>query len=434
MRLQRMALAAAAVVGLAACGGGSGGGGTSSPSLKPLDHHVTVSFWHVMHSGAQLKTITQLTNEFNAGQQNVTVQLVDQVSYNNLNQKTLAALAAGSPPTAAQCYENWADQYRQSGALAALSPLIDAPDGLKSSDLSDFFPIMLADGKLGGKQYMLPFNKSDLVLYYNAAMLSAAGIDKPPATWDQLKADAPRLTGNGHWALDFTDQLGWENTFAAQVYAYGGTILDKDQKKATFNQQPGQQILQLWRDLVASGDAHRIAAPNFDDQNDFAAGKTAFYISTIASFPFTRSAIAGKFAFHTAQLPAGPKGVRTEMFGTNACIFSKAPQDQQQGAFQFIKFFTGRQGTSEWATGTGYMPVRQSAYKELQSTLYAQTPDLLVAPAMLPNAIVEPPLSAWNEGAGKLTVEIVNALDGKKSVKQALDDAATQVNDLLAGG
>ncbi len=432
------AVAGAAVV-VMACGGGSSGGdqGTAGSQLKALDHHVSVNFWHAMHSGVQAPAIKQVADDFNASQKNVTVNLVDQVDYATLNNKTLAALAAGSPPDAAQCYENWADKYNQSRALADLTPYLNAADGISKADQQDFWPIMLQDGKLNGTQFMMPFNKSDIVLYYNVDKLQAAGLSEAPKTWDEVKAVAPKLTkGSTEWALDFSDQLGVENLFASQLYAFGGTVLDKSGKKSAFNQAPGQQVLSMWADLVKAGYAHQVAGSSFPDQTDFQAGRTGLYISTIASYPFVKSGVGSKFKWKTAPVPAGPRGSVTEMFGTNACVFAKAPKDVQQGAFQFIKYFTSHDVTTTWSQKTGYMPVRQSAFKDMQSSFYSQgsNADLAVAPNQLKTAITEPPLAAWNEGANKVLVEIGNALGGKKTAKQALDDAAKQVDDLLVGG
>lgn len=433
MRWKGLALIVAAVA--FACGGSSTSSNNTSTAtqLKALDHKVTVNFWHAMHSGTQNTAITKIAQDFNASQSFVTVNLIDQVDYGTLNNKTLAALAAGSPPDAAQCYENWAAKYKQSKALADLTPYINAADGINQTDLKDIYPIMVQDGKLNNTQYMFPMNKSDYLLFTNTDMLTAAGITTAPTSWDELKADAPKVTKSGAtWAIDFPDTLGMENILESQVYAYGGTILDSKNQKAAFNQK-APDILQIWADLVKNGYAKRVGGASFPDQTDFGNGKTAFYVTTIASYPFVKSAVGSKFKFKTAAMPAGPKGSFTEMVGTNACVFTKAPADVQQGAFQFIKFFASKTETTYWSQTTGYIPLRQSAVAAM-SDFYATNPDLKVAPDQLPHAIVAPALAIWNEAAGKIQQEMVNALDGRKSPKQAMDDAATQVNDLIATG
>lgn len=436
MRRRRIVTAALALLlGAAACGG-SGSGGTSTAStaqLPALNHHVTVNFWHAMAGGTQKPTLEAITRQFNASQPNVTVNLQVYPDYATLLQKTLAALAAGNPPDMGQCYENWAAKFNQSKALADLTPYVNAKDGMSAADLKDYWPIMLNDGKLSGTYYMWPFNKSDAVLFYNADMFQAAGIDHPPATWDEFTADARKLTVPGQrWGTDFSLATGYENVWEAMNQQFGGTLLNKDQTQAAFNAAPGQQAIQVFADLVKGGYAHRVQG--FDDENDLGSQHIGMMVNTIAGYSFVAAAVGGKFNLKTAPVPAGPKGAAVEMYGTNACVFSHAPRDVQQGAFQFIKYFTNAENTAQWSQQTGYMPVRQSAFKTMQTSFYPQHPNLKVAVDQLPHAMFAPSVSVWDQCQTAILTELGNIVDGRKTAKQGLDDAAKKVDDLLATG
>jgi multiple sugar transport system substrate-binding protein len=436
MRRTRMATAALAVVlGLVACGGSSGGGGgqQTAAQLPALNHHVTVNFWHAMAGGTQKPTLEAITKAFNDSQPNVTVNLQVYPDYATLLQKSLAALAAGTPPDMAQCYENWAAKYNQSKALADLSPYVNAKDGMTAEDLKDYWPTMLNDGKLGGTYYMWPFNKSDSVLFYNDEMFKQAGIDHPPATWDEFAADAKKLTVPGQrWGTDFSLAGGYENLWEGMTTQFGGTLLNKDQTRSTFNSAAGQQAIQVYADLAKGGYAHRVQG--FEDEDDLGSQHIGMMVNTIAGYSFVQRSVGAKFTLKTAPVPAGPKGPAVEMFGTNACVFSKAGKDVQQGAFQYIKYFTNAQNTAQWSQQTGYMPVRQSAFKSMQTSFYPQNPNLKVAVDQLPHAIFAPQVSVWDQAQSTILTELGNIVDGKKSAKQGLDDAAKKVDDLLATG
>ncbi|HKC19373.1 MAG TPA: ABC transporter substrate-binding protein [Candidatus Dormibacteraeota bacterium] len=424
----RVVVAATALV-VAACGGTGGGGTGQSGQLGALNQKVTVQFWEAMAGGSLKPTLEKITNDFNSSQKNVTVQLQVYPDYNTLNTKTLAALAAGNPPDLAQCYENWAAKYNQSHALADMAPYINAKDGLSQSQLSDYFPVFLSDGKLSGKQYMLPFNKSDYVLYYNDDLFKQAGLTGPPKSWEEFFTDAQKLTGNGHWGTDNSNSM--ELIFEEMLMDYGGSLLSSDQSKAAFNSDTGAKVLQMWKDGIANGSVHTISG--YDDA-DFGAGKEAMSIGTIAGYSFKQQAVAGKFTMKTAVQPSGPSGAHALIQGTNVCIFSHSSQAVQQGAFQYVKFVTSKSETEYWSENTGYMPVLQSAYKDMQTSFYSSNPILLAAPQELPTAVFDPSLATWNEAIGDISTEVENALAGKKSPKQALDDAANQVNTVLAGG
>lgn len=433
-----------------ACGGSSNATqpSASGGQLAALDHHVNITFWHAMHGAAQKPTIEQIASDFNKSQSNVTVTLVDQVDYPTLRTKTLAALAAGNPPDAAQCYENWAAEYANRKAIVDMTPYVNARDGLSQSDLKDIWPSMLNDGKLKGVQYMMPFNKSDSVLYYNDEMFKEAGISAPPKTWSEFSADARKIAAakgasaqttsadGNRWGTDFSDSNGYENLWEGMVYEYGGTLLNKDQTKSAFNSSAGQQAIQVYADLVKSGAAHRVQG--FEDEDDLGSRHIGMMVNTIAGYSFVTKSVGGRFTLKTAPIPAGPKSQAVEMFGTNSCIFSRAARDVQQGAFQWIKYFTNRQATQLWSQKTGYMPVRQSAFNDMKSNFYNTSPDgpnLEVAVSQLPHAVFAPAVSVWDEAAYKvIQVELVNVVDGKKTARQGLDDAAKKVDDLLANG
>lgn len=441
-------LAALAAVFAVACGGGtnttSGSGGSQLPALK---NHVTVTFWHAMHGGSQKPTITQLADQFNSSQSMVTVNLVDQVDYGTLLSKTVASIAAGQPPTAAQCYTGWADQYNKKKALADITPYINAQDGFSQGDLKDLFPPLLKDGQLNGKQYTVPFNKSVYVIYYNDDMFKEAGISGPPKTWDEFATDAKKLASTNftsagakssdgkHWGADFSQALGYENVWESQVLENGGALLNKDLTKTAFNSPVGQQSIQMWADLAKVGAVKRVSG--YDDEADLGSKHTGMIVQSIAGYSFVKQSAAGGFALKTAALPAGSKTQGVEMAGTNICTFNKASQDEQHGAMLWTKFLTSKASTELWSEKTGYMPVRQSAADDMKATFFSSSPDgpnIQTAVTQLPHAFSGPPLAVWDESSNDILVELVNIVDGKKSAQQGLADAAKKVDDLLANG
>src|SRR3970040_39464 len=77
---------------------------------------VTITFWHGM-SGVLNPAIDELTNDFNKLNPGIVVNGQYQGTYGTLNQKLVAAVAAGSPPTITQLFPNWADQLIQAKAI-----------------------------------------------------------------------------------------------------------------------------------------------------------------------------------------------------------------------------------------------------------------------------------------------------------------------------
>ncbi|HYU71868.1 MAG TPA: extracellular solute-binding protein, partial [Ktedonobacteraceae bacterium] len=194
---------------LSACGGSSGSTTSSNSSLGPgeLDSNkqYNVSFWEAFATGANKTTLEELTQQYMKARPNVKVSLQAYDSYPTLKTKLTAAIAAGKPPTISQVYEEWATQFQQSSAITSLEPFIKGKNGLSQKDLADFYPTMLKDGQINGTQYMLPFSKSVIVLYYNADALRQLGLN-PPATVNDLVIDLAKATrpDGSQWGLSYT--------------------------------------------------------------------------------------------------------------------------------------------------------------------------------------------------------------------------------------
>jgi multiple sugar transport system substrate-binding protein len=431
MKVRRI-LSLVAVATVMACGSGSTNGPTQ---LGALHASVQVNFWHAL-SGTLQTELQALTDQFNAGQSNVHVNLTAKGAYTDLNKAVLTGLAANQPPDLAQCVETDAAKYNSSKALADLSPYISAADGLSSADLKDIFPVMLGAAKINGTYFQFPFNKSTTVVYYNQDMFAAKGITSPPATWDEFFSDAAKLadpskgvTGIEGPSLD---------TFLNMLYEYGGQMYDSSSNptRATVNASAGMKAMTLWSDAIKSGAAKPIPAGNFADQVDFQNGKTAMYMSTQVSYQFIVKPIGSKFKFAETPFPAGDKGVKDEMFGANMCVFNKSSKDVQHGAMLYIKYLTSQANTTDWAQKTSYMPVRQSAFTTLESGFYAQNPSQGVGAGMLSKGdlIVLPSTPTSNEQRDALTTEINNIAAGREDVKTGLDKAASRMTDIMTTG
>lgn len=231
-------LTLAALLILASCGStpaasnnnSSSGSGGLDPNKK-----YTVVFDEAFGTGANKTTLATLTQQYMKAHPNVTVQLQPYADYATLKTKITAAIAAGKPPAIAQIYEEWATEYQKAGALLSLQPFIAGKDGLSQSDLADFYPVMLKDGQINGTQYMLPFNKSVVVLYYNQDMLQKAGLSVP-ATMADFTSDLTKLTkpDGSQWGLSYTPDVDY---WSVLYKGLGGTgFVSSDGKKRRLRQ------------------------------------------------------------------------------------------------------------------------------------------------------------------------------------------------------
>lgn len=425
---------------LSACGGSSSNSSSSSSNLGPgeLDQNkqYTVNFWEVFATGSNKTTLAALTQQYMKAHPNVKVNLQEYDSYPTLKTKLTAAIAAGKPPTIAQVYEEWATQFQQANGLTSLDSFIKGKNGFSQSDLADFYPTMLKDGQINGSQYMLPFNKSVIVLYYNANALQKLGLT-PPTTVSELTTDLTKVTkaDGSQWGLSYTPDVdGWSILYKA----FGGSdFISADGKNADFgnstNAPAATQALSTFAPLVKTGAIH--VTKGYSWQNDFVSQKSVFALSTVASYPFLNDLIKDSFSFNEAPVPAGPAGKFTTLFGTNLAMFSKADADSQSAAWDYMKFLTSTDANATFVKGTGYMPVRQTTFNSstLQS-YYSKVPARKVGPEAVNSGFVASTYPAWDQCRDIITNDFTSVLTAHLTADAALLKMTQDCNSALAQG
>ncbi len=432
-------LAVITVVLLTACGGSQStptSGTNASGDVTQLDPNkkYTVDFWEVFATGANKTAMEALTKQYMQQHSNITVNLQAFDSYATLQTKLNAAIAAHKSPALSQVYETWAVQYKQHDNIASLQPYIQGKNGLSQGDLADFYPSLLKDGQIAGEQYMLPFNKSDEVLYYNADALQKYNIT-PPTNMNDLIADLPRITkpDGSQWGLSLTPTVDeWEILYKSLG---GKDFVSQDGQKSTFAQDPNKQYAKAALDALVPLAKQNIVhvTQQFAWQNDFAAQKSVFAVSTIASYPFLVKSINGAFKFNEVPIPAGPAGQYTPLFGSNLVLYKGVSDDTRAAAWDYLKFLTGTDADVSFVKQTGYMPIRQSAYnsKDLQD-YYVKFPARKVGPQQLNNAFVDSIVPNWQKCRDDISNNYASVLKGQTSSDAALTKMEQQCNDDLA--
>jgi len=406
-------------------------------SMDWLKNKAIVPFWEAM-AAALGESLTGLTKEFNATHPSMEVQLVQMANYTTLQTKTIGAIAAKDPPLIAQAYENWAAQYATGFYLSTFDSYINGANGLSKAEIADFFPKMWDSSKLAdGKRYMMPFNKSNVVIYYNKDMFKAAGITRAPATWQEFADDCAKLNKTN----DAGEQMQWGashtpsvDVWYSLVYAYGGKVLSDTYDNVLFgDNNAAKTATQLFADLYAKKYMHYTTA--YGDQSDLGVGKAGMYMGSVVGRSYVEAAIGGKFELGEAPLPAGPAGQAAALYGTNIVMFGNAPkytQRQKDAAWAYIKWFTSPHTQAVWAAQTGYLPARQSSLKDpVLIAAYAAKPETKAGLEQLDGSVLEPPTGGWNDARSKISTNLQNIFLGKVTVADGLKKMAQDVQAVI---
>jgi len=387
---------------------------------------VKITFWHAM-SGVNEEAIKKITTDFESKNPNIKVDVVNQGDYLALFDKLMASAKSKQLPTITQVYSNRLSWYISKDLVTDLTPFMkDSDTGFKDEDYKDIPEMFLADGIWNEKQYAMPFNKSQMVLYYNEEMLKEAGIDVP-TTWKEWADAAKKLTkdenGDGQpevYGCVFANNLSTD--IAPWVKQAGGSTMDEKTNKLHFDTPEMKEAVEFLNSMVQDKTA-RLAG---DDQNanvPLQDGRAAMCVASTSALPYIEEGTAEGITINAAALP-GNKTDDQLYYGTNVAVFNTATEQEQQAAWEYIKYLTSTENTAYFAAQTGYIPVRKSAQKDPEfSKILAEKP------------IKQLSFDCMDKGfQGTRNIGGINALDelgkqldlvfnGKKDIDQALKDA-----------
>jgi sn-glycerol 3-phosphate transport system substrate-binding protein len=392
-----------------------------------------VTLWYSVGGDALDELIARYNNEH----PDVEIIAVDVGNYNEAITRLQAAVVSGRVPDMVQLEITRYGLFSERGVLLPLTEFIESTPAF---DIDDLIPGIWEAAQYKGVPYVIPFNNSVPVMYFNTELFRQAGLDpeNPPATWDELLAAVRTLTirddsGNTvQWGLSGPPQ--WVRH--AFVRQNGGDWMNEALTDLTLNEPEAIEAYTWLYNLIAE---EQVAYPEASiDANegtlarqDFVSGRTAIMFTSTGSLGGLLRDI--DFELGVAALPcrhtcAAPIG------GATVGILANAPSEQQHAAWDFIVWLTNTENNAFWHVETGYMPIRRSTLEtQTAEAFYAENPAFQVAidqfqaasfprprPPAMP-AIRQLELTTWEE-----------IVTGSKTVEQALNDLARESNILLA--
>ncbi len=209
-------------------------------------------------------------------------------------------------------------------------------------------------------------------LYYNKKMFREAGIEKPPATWDELVSAGQRISKDGKWALGAEGGNLANNIHQVFVLSrqHGGSFFDAA-GKPTFDTPANVDAVKQYVDLMAKD---RIIAPGnaeYDKNQslqDFANGRTAMVLWQSAAGSFKAHGMKeGDWGTAPVPVPAGAapgtgRNVNSMVAGINMAVFKNT--DNLDGALKFVKFMTSDEEQKVLNRSYGSVPPVKAAQSD----------------------------------------------------------------------
>lgn len=419
---------------LAGCGGKSADSGSSGPAAS--EKPVEITFWHVYSENFGAPVIAEMVEAFNQSQDRIVVREVyNPDMYPGLMQNLQAEVASGNSPSIVMIGYNYLKYFAANFNYISPDEIIKTYVPEDKNYLGDtFLDNILTLAQVDGEQIGIPFSISTPIIYYNADLFQAAGLDpdKPPASWNEVREMAKVITEQtgeyGFYMQEYADNWAVQGLLESN----GARMLSDDGVSAVFASPEAAGAYQVLADMVLE-DKTALHMTADEGIQAFINGKVGIFCGTSAKIGTIQS--GANFDLRGAEFPVFEGQERRLPAGGNFLPIMSQTEEEQKAAWEFMKFIMQPEWLAKWSENTGYLPPRQDV---------AEDPDGLKAyiedNQLMGIAFDEMgEIYSWVAFPGDVGAQAEQIfantrdkiLDGSMSVENALNEAQEEINRLL---
>lgn len=389
---------------------------------------VHIAYWEKW-TGFEGDAMQAVVDAFNKKQNRIHVDLL---TVSNIENKTLLAVAGGSPPDVAGLYGPNVAQYADDRAILPLD------DFCKRYHISaaDYVPVYFNIGYYDNHIYSLPSTPASTALHYNKQMFREAGLDPEcyPKTIEEMDADAAKITTwkNGHIdkAGFMPAEPGWWNWGWGDVF--GGELWD-GKSKITANSKENVRAFTWIQSYSKKYGATELSTfrsgfGNFSSpQNAFLSGKVAMELQGVWMYNFIDQydPQLEKPQLNWAAVPFPHPADRPDLadmtFADEDVLVIPRGAKHPEEAFAFIAYVESQEGMELLCLGQK----KHSPLAHVSDGFYKQHPNPYIRLfADLPgkSTVRTPPkMGIWPEYQAELNDAFEEVALDKKTPQEALD-------------
>ncbi|MFH1404784.1 MAG: extracellular solute-binding protein [Patescibacteria group bacterium] len=389
MRKTKLAITIFTLCGIVLAGAGCGGPSTAQ---EEAEKKVTISIWRTTDNSNDFK---EIMDSYKVLHPNVSFSY-RRIRSSEYKNELLRAFAEGTGPDIFSIHNSWLPEYKSlifPLPSTTSVPYIEEQGTIKKEKVfvmkkeksitqteieKEFISVVPAtviqslststNSDSSKRIFGLPLSVDTLALYYNKALLDAAGIATPPASWDDFKKAVEKITVVG--ADDRIIQSGAALGTGINVDRYFDIVsVLMMQNRATMTNSNGRAIFAVPRSdesipaLMATQFYTDFANPqkavytwNKDMPNSlvaFSQGRTAFFFGYAYHRPLI-SASAPKLKFDVIPLPQiSPDEERSYINYANFWIETVSKGSKNKAwAWNFIQYETNAQNVINYLDNT----------------------------------------------------------------------------------
>ncbi len=388
--------------------------GKTDSSTTDTEEPVTITYCNFNASGGNEATLASMYEAFHAEYPNITVE-IETVAYSDYFTLMQTRVAGGTAP---DCYElnieNFAS-YAAKGVIADLS----------ASDTSKFNTTALSAFNVGGTQYGLPGNFSNVVLFFNKDLFDQAGVSYPDSSWTwedvQAASEAIKALGDDYYGIYAPITY---NEFFKVAAQFGGSLLNSDKTAFTINSAENIAAAQMMVDriLVSNIQPTSEQMGGMGDWDLFESGRLGMIPTGIWAFnTFTD---ACDFAWDICVEPGQTQ--KATHFFSNALVVN-ASSEKKDAAITWITWLASSDESAQLRIAAGWDLPAINNQDVLNGYLAITPPENRQAVFDSLNYLVVPPIiEDYSMMSDIITDKLSAAATGTMTVQEALDAAQSE--------
>ncbi|GAA2402783.1 ABC transporter substrate-binding protein [Nonomuraea africana] len=412
MRVRKSLSAVAVVLVAALVATGCGGSGSGDSGKKS----VTMWIYPVIFDEAKHRAYWDETvKAFQAANPDIEVK-AEIFPWANRDQALATAIAGNKGPDVVYLIPDQLPKYVRN--IEPVDAYLD--EAARSDYLDNVVKAVTIDGKMMGA----PVLTSAVTPLCNKKVFEAVGQETYPTSWNDLLEMAPKFKAKGYdmtaYAGDVKQTLN--QTFYPLLWQAGGDVFSPDGKSVGFDSDAGRKALGFVKQLVDGGyvDKSLLTSMPPIEQTRIAQNKVGCVWHVV---PSELEKFWGKENIKALPYLTGTKQIG---YGTVGSLSMLKNAENKEAAGKWIAFASNAENAKKYDLASSFFSAKKST-----GALYADDPVLGEQEKQVAISTVGPLHEKARDVQGVLAPEIQAALLGKKSVEQALSDAAKAAGPLL---
>ncbi len=320
---------------------------TEAPTKAPAADKVTIRFV-TNHGAADQPLFQTVIDKFKQASPNITIDHLDIANGNDFYNSINTQGAAKQLPDVWYTRTFDVPVYASKNWTISLQDFVNAD--AKEVNVDDFWPGEVAQMTWQGKLYALPYDFSNIGIYYNITAFKKAGVDLPPASWkwDDLAALAQKFAKkddkgkyNAWGLLMYT----WNWVAIGLMYGWGGKVFSDDLSSCVINSKENADCLKWFIDQRKKG-MYPEASATPEGVDAFMANLVPMEFQGSWATVAMRDSVKDKFEYDCTAMPTSPTGASCINAAGGAwgiAANSKSPQS----AWTWNKFLTSTDSTND---------------------------------------------------------------------------------------